>query len=251
MPTIKATGATIYYEETGTGTPIIFAHGGGGNHLSWYQQVTYFSKEYRCITFDQRSFGQSIDETKEFADAFQRDIGELLNALNIDKTFLVAQSMGGYSCMPFAVRNPERVIKLVMADTFAGLSAPAVTEAMRKHLAIENTNRHPTHKVFREGNPSGQFLYEQIRGMNPPRVPERDIWDTIESWVSLSEIQNSTIPVLYVVGEGDEVVPVSVIDAAHKVTPNSRVSIVPEAGHSVYFEKPEIFNFIVDSFFKE
>ena len=75
MPTIKATGATIYYEETGTGTPIIFAHGGGGNHLSWYQQVTYFSKEYRCITFDQRSFGQSIDETKEFADAFQRDIG--------------------------------------------------------------------------------------------------------------------------------------------------------------------------------
>jgi 3-oxoadipate enol-lactonase len=251
MPTIKTNGATIYYEDTGAGIPIVFAHGGGGNHMSWYQQVPYFSKEYRCITFDQRSFGQSIDESKEFADAFQRDMEELLNGLNIDKAFLVAQSMGGYSCMPFAIRNPERVIKLVMSDTFAGLSSPSVTEAMRKHLAVENTDRQGTHKVFREGNPAGQFLYEQIRGMNPPRIPERDIWDTIESWVSPLEIENSTVPVLYIVGEEDEVVPISVIQEAHKVTPNSSVAVVSEAGHSVYFEKPDIFNYIVDQFFKQ
>ena len=51
----------LYYEDTGGQAPVVlFLHGAGGNHLSWWQQVPVFAEEYRCVTVDQRSFGQSV-----------------------------------------------------------------------------------------------------------------------------------------------------------------------------------------------
>src|SRR2546427_9615251 len=55
-------GFRLYYEDTGgVGPTILFLHGAGGNHLSWWQQVPVFAEEYRCVTMDQRGFGQSLD----------------------------------------------------------------------------------------------------------------------------------------------------------------------------------------------
>jgi len=52
----------LYYEDTGgNGPAVLFLHGAGGNHLSWWQQVPVFAEEYRCVTVDQRGFGQSPD----------------------------------------------------------------------------------------------------------------------------------------------------------------------------------------------
>ena len=55
-------GFRLYYEDSGGNAPaILFLHGAGGNHLSWWQQVPVFAEEYRCVTVDQRGFGQSPD----------------------------------------------------------------------------------------------------------------------------------------------------------------------------------------------
>src|SRR5213083_268195 len=55
-------GFRLYYEDTGgVGPTVLFLHGAGGNHLSWWQQVPMFAEEYRCVTMDQRGFGQSPD----------------------------------------------------------------------------------------------------------------------------------------------------------------------------------------------
>jgi 3-oxoadipate enol-lactonase len=55
-------GFRFYYEDTGgPGPTVLFLHGAGGNHLSWWQQVPVFAEEYRCVTVDQRGFGQSPD----------------------------------------------------------------------------------------------------------------------------------------------------------------------------------------------
>jgi pimeloyl-ACP methyl ester carboxylesterase len=53
-------GFRLYHEDTGgPGPTVLFLHGAGGNHLSWWQQVPVFAEEYRCVTVDQRGFGQS------------------------------------------------------------------------------------------------------------------------------------------------------------------------------------------------
>ena len=60
MAVMVKDGFHLYYEDTGGNAPtLLFLHGAGGNHLSWWQQVPVFAEEYRCVTVDQRGFGQS------------------------------------------------------------------------------------------------------------------------------------------------------------------------------------------------
>ena len=61
MPKVQVNGIELYYEVHGDGPALVFAHGAGGNHLSWWQQVPVFSRRYCCVTFDHRGFGQSPD----------------------------------------------------------------------------------------------------------------------------------------------------------------------------------------------
>ena len=60
MPKAPINGIDLYYESHGSGPAIVFAHGRGGNHMSWWQQVARFSGEFRCVTFDHRGWGQSV-----------------------------------------------------------------------------------------------------------------------------------------------------------------------------------------------
>ena len=62
MSKAKINGIDIHYQEYGEGEAMVFAHGAGGNLLSWWQQIPFFSQHYRCITFDHRGFGHSFDE---------------------------------------------------------------------------------------------------------------------------------------------------------------------------------------------
>ena len=90
-------GFRLYYEDTGgVGPTILFLHGAGGNHLSWWQQVPVFAEEYRCVTVDQRGFGQSPDVAGGPGPAaLGADALALLDHLGIARVAMVAQSMGG------------------------------------------------------------------------------------------------------------------------------------------------------------
>src|SRR5262249_45467845 len=70
MPFAPVNGIDLYYEVNGSGPALLFAHGQGGNHLSWWQQVPFFSRFYTCITFDNRAFGFSLDRDGRGRTAF-------------------------------------------------------------------------------------------------------------------------------------------------------------------------------------
>src|SRR2546427_12387102 len=92
-------GFRLYYEDTGgVGPTILFLHGAGGNHLSWWQQVPVFAEEYRCVTADQRGFGQSPDVSGgPGSSALGGDAIALLDHLGIAQAAVVAQSVGGWA----------------------------------------------------------------------------------------------------------------------------------------------------------
>src|SRR6185295_14949214 len=86
MPFAEIHGIRLHYEAAGAGPALVFAHGAGGNLMSWWQQIPHFSQKYRCIAFDHRAFGQSIDlpegpGRRSFAD----DLRELLDQLSVDR----------------------------------------------------------------------------------------------------------------------------------------------------------------------
>ena len=93
------------------------------NHLSWWRQVPHFSDRYTCVVFAHRGFWPSEDAADgPRPDAFVDDLAALIEHLRLDDVRLVAQSMGGWTCLEYALRQPERVRALVMADTVGSLS---------------------------------------------------------------------------------------------------------------------------------
>ncbi|MGE0597945.1 MAG: alpha/beta fold hydrolase [Dehalococcoidia bacterium] len=259
MPSANVNGIDLYYESHGEGdAAFVFAHGAGGNHLSWWNQVPAFVERGRVVTFDHRAFGQSLDTTGAGAAAFVDDLAGLLDHLKIPRATLIAQSMGGRSAMGFTLRHPERVKALVMADTVLGIrelvlanmggAARAQMEETRRQRATTNapTNTWALGPKYRQRNPAGAFLYQQIADLNPPR--DTSFLAVAEPEVTTDQLQSLAVPILWLVGEDDALMPPAMMRAAHQLTPSSRLVVVPECGHSVYFEAPQAFNAAVMDF---
>jgi len=266
MPYAPINGIELYYEEHGKGFPVVLAHGAGGNHLSWWQQVPVLSRHYRCITFDHRGWGLSHDTDDHGPERFIDDLRALLDHLEIEQAVLIGQSMGGLSSLGVALSQPERIRGLLMANTFAGMrrevwlaSSDDKREAVR---AVWERRRSDAVKralapEFSRQHKDRAFLYKQIRMLNehgPNRlesarqVTRLRALERTEVGASLEQLANMPMPVLFLGGEHDEVMPVSLMEIAHSLVPSSRMIVVPGAAHSVYFEAPEIFNHVALEF---
>ena len=243
MPKAHVNGIELYYEVHGDGPAVVFAHGAGGNHLSWWQQVPVFAPRYRCITFDHRGFGQSLDVPDgPGGQAFVDDLKHLLDHLRIDRVSLVAQSMGGRTCLGFTLAYPERVQALVMADTTGGFSDARMAQLRAEgEAALAGPNPPPRTyaRHFPQEQPAQAFLYGQIQALNPPRREVSVAGPTAE------QVRALQTPTLLIVGEHDVIAPAGLMKMFQSYIPQARLAEVAGAGHSVYFEKPAEFNRIV------
>lgn len=250
-------GFRLYYEDTGGNAPtILFLHGAGGNHLSWWQQVPVFADEYRCIAVDQRGFGQSPDVSGGPGPAaLATDAIALLDHLGIAKTAVVAQSMGGWSAVGAAVRAPERFWAVVMANTVGNLTNPEIA-ALRQQLAAASPPRPAVlwhaalGETFRKEQPVRSFLYAQIAGTNAPLPAEfRDQLSRLTTPVE--RYAATRVPTLFLTSDEDGLIWPELSEKVHQHVAGSRLVRVEAAGHSTYFERPEVFNREVGTFLKE
>ncbi|MEK6243893.1 MAG: alpha/beta fold hydrolase [Pseudomonadota bacterium] len=109
---LKRPDCSIYYETAGSGPALVFAHGLGGNHLSWWQQVAHFAPRYTCVAFAHRGFTPSSPVPGATApDAYAHDLAALIDELGLKEVRLVAQSMGGWTCLEYALRIPRRCVR--------------------------------------------------------------------------------------------------------------------------------------------
>jgi len=126
------------------------------------------------VTFDHRGFGRSADvEGGPGANAYAEDLRALLDHLGIERTFLVAQSMGGGTCMGFTAAYPDRVRGLVMADTTGTMSDEKLDEMRRQHRERQPQPSGLAGRAYnqslRERIPEMAFLYDSVMALNPPR----------------------------------------------------------------------------------
>lgn len=252
MAWAEINGIRMYYESHGEGEAIVFAHGAGGNHLSWFQQVPHFRGRFRCITFDHRGFGQSADVPNgPGMNVFSEDLLALLDHLGIAKATLVAQSMGGWTAIGLAVAHPERVRALVMADTTGTMTEP---ELDRMRDEFRNSQPQPFTLVGRaynpalaKTNPAMAFLYDSVMALNPPRPQPSGARDP-KYVATVEKLSAMGVPTLFIVGENDAIIPPAIIRHAVTLVPGAKYAEVPVSGHSVYFEEAAQFNRIVDDF---
>lgn len=253
MPFAKINNIDLYYETHGDGPALVLAHGGGGNHLSWWQQVPALSKTHRVITFDHRSFGQSHDlPNGPGPHAFVQDLAALLDHLGIEKAAVAGQSMGGWTVCGFAAAHPQRTSALILCDTTGGIgtSETSKTQADIQERSKGNLKQILTNayaRSFPERQPALCFLYQQISALNTGVAP--NLVPTLFSIKhDIKPIVAYRLPTLLLVGEEDVLAPPQAIKSIAAQIPQAHFVTVPQAGHSVYFERADEFNRIVGEF---
>lgn len=250
MARARVNGIDLYYESHGDGAAVVFAHGRGGNHLSWWQQVASFAPDYRCITFDHRGFGLSQDVPGgPGSAAFAGDLLGLLDHLEIRDAHLVGQSMGGLTCLDFALAHRERTRGLVLAGTTGGIADPGVLAALKRRgpLPADLTER-ALSDAFRQKEPTRTFLFREISSLNPEEQDGGGALFTSGAGPKAPDLARFRIPTLFIVGSADVITPVHVVEATAKCIPNSKLEVVDGAGHSVYYEMPDRFNDLILDF---
>jgi 3-oxoadipate enol-lactonase len=250
---VSVEGAEIYYESHGSGAPILFAHGAGGNAGIWFEQIAAFSETYQCIAFDHRTFARSpADPATISSTRFRDDALAVLDALEIEQAHLVAQSMGGWTCLKMLLDRPERVLSLTMSCTPGGLPNPQPTESVRNLTSDSGAGTGGVMQSMSRvtaADPVRMQLYQTINGFNTRFSMShlRGLVDP-ENEIALEDLASVEQPVLFISGAEDPLFPSAQLASYVAHFGNARIEVVKDAGHSPYFEQPSVFNALLLDF---
>ena len=274
MPFIKSTqGASeavnIYYEDLGTGKPIVFIHGWPLSGAMWEYQVIELTKQgYRCITYDRRGFGKSDKPFSGYDyDTLAADLKALLDELNIEEVALVGFSMGGgevakyfkhygnahisnvvlLSCViPYMLKtndNPDGVPQAIFEDILKGIKSdrPGFMENFSKEFFGISMMKHPTSDAFLANNLT--------------RVMEASPIATLECAHSFAytdfreDVPKINVPTLIIHGDADKIVPMKATsERSAALIKGANFIIYPGAPHGLWYTEKEQLNKDLASF---
>lgn len=271
MPYVTTTdGVKLYYEEAGHGDPIVFVHEFGGHSLSWETQMRYFSRRYRCITFQARGWPPS-DTPSDVGSYSQAraadDIADVLKGLGLAAGHIVGLSMGATAAVEFAIRHPGKGLSIAAAAAGTGASTDP---EMKKRFAKEANDvadridrdglkalvgvyaTAPSRQSLLRKDPRGFEEFKQgfvdntakgraltMRGVQARRAPFFERGD---------ELSKITDPVLIIAGDEDD----ATLDLSvylKRTIPRSGLVIFPRTGHGINLEEPAGFNAVLQDFF--
>jgi pimeloyl-ACP methyl ester carboxylesterase len=243
MPCCEINGIKLYYETHGDGAPLVFVHGAGGNHASWFHQTVVFAKSRRVVVYDQRGFGNSHDVENRGRSAMVDDLAGLLDHLKIERAVLVAQSLGGGTCAGFTVRYPARVAGLALCDTLVAMRLPPDIAATMEAVNKRTTGLAQVIRVLgpktREHDPDATLLYTQLASFNAYSVGNMP---GAFAPVEVAALAATGVPILYICGSDDILYPPDCIRRVHALVSNSQFVEIAEVGHSAYYEDAATFN---------
>jgi len=253
----------LHYEVTGSGPALLFAHGLGGNQMSWWQQVAHFAPNYTCVAFAHRGFAPSdrIASGPDPAD-YAGDLAALIDHLGFGEVRLVGQSMGGWTMLEYAIAHSDRVKALVLsstsgtidrrrADPSGGTQYDAwMKDAEAKIAAGLAKGVHPAVGLAAaERSPALHLLYRSIDEMAGALDKEKVRTGLRRTAIrTLDGLQDFRVPTLLVAGGQDVVFPSFLAAAIAARLPNGDAQLMPASGHSPYFEQAATFNRLVEAF---
>jgi pimeloyl-ACP methyl ester carboxylesterase len=271
MPHVTAAdGMKLYIEEVGSGAPIVFVHEFAGDHRSWEPQLRHFARRYRCIVFNARGYPPSdvpSDGEKYSQNHARDDIRAVLDGLSIARAHIVGLSMGGFATLHFGLQYPDRALSLVVAGCGYGaqpgkraqfeeeVEATAKmisTQGMAK--AAESYALGPTRVQFQNKDPRGwaefaaQLAEHSSTGSSLTMLGVQrrrpSLYDLVD------RMQRLTVPTLIVTGDEDEPCLEPGLLMKRSIATSGLV-VIPNSGHTINLEEPDLFNRVCDDFFHQ
>lgn len=256
-------GRNLYYDVQGKGEKtLLFVHGWMGSSSVWREQVSYFSKNYRVVTFDLTGFGLSDkpDDIDYTPDVWFEDIDAIISHLNIDKPILIGWSMGGAIGIGYTVTRPAVLSKLVLVSTTPMLVAPnevfeyalppEVGEQISSALQSDFSEgaRSLVDKMFPE--PESDSLKTFVHSITQQTTASIAIDSVINAGsADLRPLLNQIkIPCLILHGEADEVCAIGTAQYLFKTLPDAKIDTFKEKGHCPFLTDAQAFNEALASF---
>ncbi len=268
MPTLTTDDdVRLHYEETGSGTPLVFVHEFAGDARSWEPQLRHFSRLYRCIAYNARGYPPSEvpqDLGRYSQERARDDLRAVLDALGLAKAHVVGLSMGAFATLHFGMQYPERALSLTVAGGGYGAhpaqyarfqaDAQANAQLMRDrgmaHFAA--TYGHgPTRVQLANKDPRGFAEYLRLLAEHSAIGSANTMAGYQGRRPSLyaltEEMGRIAVPVLIMAGDEEE----PCLEACllmKRCIPAAGLAILPRSGHAINLEEPELFNRLLGDF---
>jgi 3-oxoadipate enol-lactonase len=267
MSTAKVDSIELYYEEKGSGDPLLLIMGLAADSTAWMFQVPDFAKRYRTVTFDNRGVGRSSKPPGPYTiHLMADDAAALLDALDIRRAHVLGVSMGGMIAQELAIRHPERVRGLILACTFPepdadverqrefGMQQFGGTVTASGEMQIDLTAldplmffQHLLPRVFNQsfidtelprlmqlfaGALQYGFSMEAILGQVAAVMGHR----------ATDRLHQIKAPTLVITGDADLLISPGNSDVLARSIPGAKLVKVPGGSHGFNLETPEVFN---------
>ena len=249
--------------DTGAGAasvlpPLVLLHGIGSSVEDWESQIPFFSSYCRVVAPDLRGFGHSPKARDYSVSAFSADVWALLGRLGIQRFNVIGHSMGGAVALQMAVERPERVERLVLADTLASFKIDSVGKlglywyrlAMMKIFGPARLSEAVSMRLF--PRPEQAELRHRLAGRSA--LNDRDVYvrtiRAIKGWTVMDQLSRLTMPVLILAAEEDYF-PVRDAQRLAQTLPNARLEVFEHAHHHLPLECAERFNATVLRFLRQ
>ena len=267
MGTAKVDSIELYYDEKGSGDPLLLIMGLAADSTAWMFQVPDFAKRYRTVTFDNRGVGRSAKPPGPYTiHLMADDAAALLDALDIRRAYVLGVSMGGMIAQELAIRHPERVRGLILACTFPepdadverqrefGMQQFGGTVTASGEMQIDLTAldplmffQHLLPRVFNQsfidtelprlmqlfaGALQYGFSMEAILGQVAAVMGHR----------ATDRLHQIKAPTLVITGDADLLISPGNSDVLARSIPGAKLVKVPGGSHGFNLETPEVFN---------
>lgn len=264
---VEVPNGSLYYEEAGSGVPLILIHGHSLDRRMWDEQFAEFARHYRVIRYDLRGYGKSSSQTEDFQFTHAEDLIVLMDSLHISQAHLVGLSLGGEVGADMLGWFPERVKSAVLASGNARLSAgpsQPMTAAEHKRynekiarnqaMGVDALKRRWFNQLMKMGGSCRERM----------RVP---LWQMIDGWDAWQSFHKEVRTVAAMdafvqLKKNRPRIPVLILEgrapgnwySSHpemlKYLPNGRLHVIPDCGHMLNMERPAEFNKVVLDFLR-
>jgi len=271
MPYAKTDdGVRLYFEETGSGHPVILVHEFAGDFRSYESQMRHFGKRYRAIAYNARGFAPSDvpEQVSSYSQARAADdILAVLDHVGEQKAHIVGLSMGGFATLHFGLRHPQRALSLCIGgcgygaetdtrETFRG-EADMIAATIRAQGMPAFAERYaygPTRVQYENKDPRGHAVFKAMLAEHSA-VGSANTQQGVQKerpslYALVEEMKRVTVPTLIITGDEDWPCLLPGILMKQSI-PSAALAVMPNCGHAINLEEPGEYNRIVGDFLSQ
>jgi pimeloyl-ACP methyl ester carboxylesterase len=249
---IKANGLNIYYEEYGTGEPLVLLHGGMAIGNVFEPQIAVFSKQFRVIAPDSRGHGKTDNPSGEFSYRLMADdMAAFIDALGLGQPSVCGWSDGGQTALELGMHYPDLIQCVVVGAAWYRFSR--TYQDLLGAMGFESPGSVNIERI-KQSMPRFVGLWQLWHSsMHGP-----DHWETLATqistmwWTPLNytadDFQKIKSPTLILVGDRDQMVPLEEAVEMYRLIPGAELTVAPHSDHSLPRTRAELFSTIVFDF---